>query len=135
MVRALFLTAFAVMARIRTVFANQGYDAGRRRALCCAFGATPASTSAAIRLDRAWAGRWLVERSPARILEIGRLALCYDRLRVVIQPLLQAACTVMAAERHVREAWKPPAELESHLRVILDPFGASISAVGVPTPI
>jgi hypothetical protein len=30
----LFLTAFAVMARIRTVYADKGYDAGRHRQLC-----------------------------------------------------------------------------------------------------
>jgi hypothetical protein len=41
----------------------------------------------------------------------------------------------MVAEPLVRESWKPPAALESHLRVILDPFRASTSAVGVPTPI
>ena len=37
----LFLTAFAVMARIRTVFADKGYDAERHRDLCRQFGAEP----------------------------------------------------------------------------------------------
>ncbi len=37
----LFLTAFAVVARIRTVFADKGYDAGRHRGLCRRFGAEP----------------------------------------------------------------------------------------------
>src|ERR687890_1365202 len=38
----LFLAAFAVMARIRTVFADKGYDAERHRELCHAFAAKPA---------------------------------------------------------------------------------------------
>src|SRR3712207_9561729 len=37
----LFLAAFAVMARIRTVFADKGYDAEHHRDLCRAFGAKP----------------------------------------------------------------------------------------------
>jgi transposase len=37
----LFLTACAVMARIRTVFADKGYDAEPHRALCRRFGAEP----------------------------------------------------------------------------------------------
>jgi transposase len=37
----LFLAAFAVMARIRTVFADKGYDAERHRTLCRTFGAEP----------------------------------------------------------------------------------------------
>src|SRR3712207_8104215 len=35
----LFLAAFAVMARIRTVFADKGYDAEHHRGLCRRFGA------------------------------------------------------------------------------------------------
>jgi transposase len=37
----LFLTAFAVMARIRAVFADKSYDAERHRNLCRQFGAEP----------------------------------------------------------------------------------------------
>ena len=37
----LFLAAFAVMARIRTVFADKGYDAEHHRELCRFFGVTP----------------------------------------------------------------------------------------------
>src|SRR4051812_35492738 len=37
----LFLTAFAVMTRIRTVFADKGYDAEHHRDLCREFGAEP----------------------------------------------------------------------------------------------
>jgi IS5 family transposase len=37
----LFLAAFAAVARIRTVFADKGYDAERHRDLCRAFRAKP----------------------------------------------------------------------------------------------
>ena len=37
----LFLSAFAVVARIATVFADKGYDAEHDRDLCRAFGAEP----------------------------------------------------------------------------------------------
>jgi hypothetical protein len=37
----LFLAAFAVLARIRTVFADKGYDAETNRDLCRTFGAEP----------------------------------------------------------------------------------------------
>ncbi len=37
----LFLAAFAVMARIATVFADKGYDAEHHRELCRSFGAEP----------------------------------------------------------------------------------------------
>src|SRR5689334_16508782 len=37
----LFLAAFAVVARVRTVFADKGYDAEPHRELCRAFGAEP----------------------------------------------------------------------------------------------
>ena len=37
----LFLTAFAVMARVRSVFADKGYDAERHPDLCRRFGAEP----------------------------------------------------------------------------------------------
>ena len=79
----LFLTAFAVAARIGAVFADKGYDAERDRDLCRAFGAEPGSTSGA---GRAGSGlgerRWPVERSNARLLENKRLALRHDRPRL-----------------------------------------------------
>ena len=62
----LFLAAFAVMARIRTVFADRGYDAEGNRTLCRSFGAEPQ-----IRKRREPGGsnlgkqRWPVERSNA----------------------------------------------------------------------
>jgi hypothetical protein len=37
----LFLTTFAAMARIATMFADRGYDAEANRELCRAFGAEP----------------------------------------------------------------------------------------------
>ena len=37
----LFLAAFAVMTRIRMVFADKGYDAEHHRDLCRQFGAGP----------------------------------------------------------------------------------------------
>ena len=54
----LFLAAFAVMAPIRNVFADCGYDAKGNRAPC------RTSTSAASRTGQAWAssvGRWSAE--------------------------------------------------------------------------
>src|SRR3954451_14348098 len=51
----LFLAAFAVMARIRTVFADKGYDAEHHRDLCRALLPSPVSTSAANRAGRDWA--------------------------------------------------------------------------------
>ena len=42
----LFLAAFAVMARIRTVFADKGYDAEHHRDLCRAFRAEPEHSQA-----------------------------------------------------------------------------------------
>jgi transposase len=100
----LFLAAFAVMARIRTVFADKGYDAEHHRELCRAFGAEshihrrgrPCGSGLGKR-------RWPVERSNAWVLENRRLALRYDRLGFIIQSLLQAACIFLVAGRLVRE--------------------------------
>ena len=100
----LFLAAFAVMARIRTVFADKGYDAERHRDLCRTFGAEP-------RIHRRYRPRgsglgrrrWPVERSLAWVLENRRLALRYDRLGFVTQSLLQAACIFLVAGRLARE--------------------------------
>jgi transposase len=62
----LFLAAFAVMARIRTVFADKGYDAEHHRDLCRRFGAEPRihkrGRPARIGLGKR---RWPVERSNA----------------------------------------------------------------------
>jgi transposase len=100
----LFLAAFAVVARIRTVFADKGYDAERHRELCRKFGAAPDIHK---RGQPHGSGlgkrRWPVERSNAWVLENKRLALRYDRLGLVIQSLLQAACVFLVAGKLARE--------------------------------
>jgi IS5 family transposase len=106
----LFLTAFAVvLARLRTVFADKGYyDAGDNREVCRGLGAEP-------RLHRRGQPRgsglgrrrWPVERSHAWVLENRRLALRYDRLGVIVQALLQAACLFLVAGRIMQpDVWR-----------------------------
>jgi transposase len=100
----LFLAAFAVMARIRTVFADKGYDAEHHRELCRVFGDTPQIYQ---RGQPPGSGlgqrRWPVERSNAWVLENKRLALRYDRLGFIIQSLLQSACIFLVARRLARQ--------------------------------
>jgi transposase len=100
----LFLTAFAVVARIGAVFADKGYDAEPHRDLCRAFGAEPCLHKRG-RPHGSGLGkrRWPVERSNAWLLENKRLALRYDRLGFVVQSLLQAACLFLVAGRLARE--------------------------------
>jgi transposase len=96
----LFLAAFAVMARIRSVFADKGYDAEHHRDLCRRFGAEPHIHKCGQRRGSGLGlRRWPVERSNAWVLENRRLALRYDRLGFVIQSLLQAACIFLVAGR------------------------------------
>src|SRR3954452_23744271 len=72
----LFLAAFAVMARIRTVFADKGYDAEQHRELCRAFAAKPSiHKRGQPRGSGLGKHRWPVERSNAWVLENRRLAL------------------------------------------------------------
>jgi transposase len=108
----LFLTAFAVMVRVRTVFADKGYDAERHRDLCRAFGAEPRIHK---RGQPSGSGlgkqRWPVERSNAWVLENKRLALRYDRLGFIVQSLLQSACILLVASRLAQEFRKPPLSL------------------------
>lgn len=100
----LFLMAFAVLARIRTVFADKGYDVEHHRALRRAFGAEllirkrgrPHGSGLGTK-------RWPVERSNAWVLENKRLALRYDRLGFIVQSLLQAVCIFLVAGRLARE--------------------------------
>lgn len=100
----LFLAAFAVMARIRTVFADKGYDAEPNRDLCLAFGAEPGIPKRNRPHESGLGGhRWPVERSNAWVLENRRLALRYDRLGFIVQSLLQAACLFLVAGRLARE--------------------------------
>ncbi len=100
----LFLAAFAVMARIRTVFADKGYDAEHHRDLCRSFGVTPQIHT---RGQPPGSGlgqrRGPVERSNAWVLENKRLALRYDRLGFIIQSLLQSACTFLVVKRLARQ--------------------------------
>ena len=96
----LFLAAFAVMARIRTVFADKGYDAEHHRDLCRAFRAEPdIHKRGQPRGSGLGQRRWPVERSNAWVLENRRLALRYDRLGFIIQSLLQSACIFLVAGR------------------------------------
>ena len=77
----LFLSAFAVMARIAKVFADKGYDAEGNRDLCRSFGAKPHIHKRRQPSGSGLGGRrWPVERSNAWVLENRRLALRYDRL-------------------------------------------------------
>jgi len=100
----LFLAAFAVMARIRTVFADKGYDAEHHRDLCRRFGVEPhIHKRGRPRGSGLGKQRWPVERSNAWVLENRRLALRYDRLGFVVQSLLQAACIFLVAGRLARE--------------------------------
>jgi transposase len=100
----LFLAAFAVMARIRTVFADKGYDAEHHRDLCGRFGAEPhIHKRGRPRGSGLGKRRWPVERSNAWVLENKRLALRYDRLGFIMQSLLQAACIFLVAGRLARQ--------------------------------
>ena len=100
----LFLAAFAVVARIRTVFADKGYDAERHRDLCRAFGAKPRiHKRGQPRGSGLGKRRWPVERSLAWLLDNRRLALRYDRLGFIVQSLLQSACIFLVAGRLARE--------------------------------
>ena len=104
MFERLFLAAFAVLARIRTVFADKGYDAEANRALCRSFGAEPHIHK---RRQPSGSGlgqkRWPVKRSNAWLWENKRLALRYDRLGFIVQALLQTACLFLVAGRLARE--------------------------------
>ena len=100
----LFLAAFAVMARIHTMFADNGYDAEHHRNLCRRFGAEPhIHKRGRSRGSGLGKRRWPVERSNAWVLENRRLALRYDRLGFIVQSLLQTACIFLVAGRLARE--------------------------------
>jgi transposase len=100
----LFLAAFAVVARIRAVFADKGYDAERHRDLCRSFGALPRiHRRGRPRGSGLGKHRWPVERSLAWVLENRRLALRYDRLAFVVHSLLRAACIFLVAGRLARQ--------------------------------
>ncbi len=100
----LFLHAFAVVARIRTVYADRGTDAEASRVLCRRFGVEP---HVAKRRQPHGSGlgtkRWPVERTNAWLLENRRLALRYDRLGVIVQSVLRAACLFLVAGKLVKK--------------------------------
>ena len=93
----LFLGAFAVAARLRTVFADTGCDAEANRASCRRFGVEPHIPK-----------RWPVKRTNAWLLDNKRPALRYDRFGCIVQALLQAAYIFVVAPRLAQELWKPP---------------------------
>ena len=94
----LFLAAFGVLARIRTVLADKGYDAERHRELCRKFSVRPRIHKRG-RAPGSGLGkrRWPVERTNAWLLENRRLALRYDRCGFIIKSLLQIACIFLVA--------------------------------------
>jgi len=100
----LFRAAFAVMARVRTAFADKGYDAEANRDLCRKSRAEPRIGK---RGQPHGSGlgkrRWPVERTNAWLLENERLGLRYDRLGYIVESLLQAACVFLVASRLTRE--------------------------------
>ena len=104
MFERLFRTAFAVMVRVGTVFADKGYDAEQHRVLCRSFGVEPRIHK---RGQPHGSGlgqrRWPVERTNAWLLENKRLALRYDRIGDIIQSLLQSACIFVVAGRVAQE--------------------------------
>ena len=100
----LFVSALAVVARIRTVFADKGYDAQSHRDLCRRFKVEPRIHKRRQPHGSGLGGqRWPVERSNAWLLENKRLALRYDRQGFIVQSLLQAACLFLVAGRLARE--------------------------------
>jgi transposase len=100
----LFLAAFAVMSRIRTVFADKGYDAERHRRLSRRFRVEPFIHQ---RGQPHGSGlgqhRWPVERTLSWLLENKRLGLRYDRCGFIIQSLLQAGCIFLVAAKLPQE--------------------------------
>ena len=100
----LFLAAFAVLARIHTVFADKGYDAERHRRLCRVFRVAPFIHK---RGHPHGSGlgqrRWPVERTLSWLLENKRLGLRYDRCGFIIQSLLQTGCIFLVAANLARE--------------------------------
>ena len=85
----LFRTAFAVMVRVRTAFADKGYDAETNRDLCRAYRVEPCIHK---RGQPHGSGlgkrRWPVERANAWVLENKRLGLRYDRFGFIVEALL-----------------------------------------------
>jgi transposase len=100
----LLLAALGVMARIRSVYADKGYDAERHRRLCRACQVKPFIHKRG-RPHGSGLGqyRWPVERTLSWLLENKRLGLRYERRGFIIQSLLQAGCIFLVAGRLARE--------------------------------
>jgi len=112
MFERLFRAAFAVVARVRTAFADKGHNAEANRDLCRTHGTErrigkrgqPHGSGLGTR-------RWPVERADAWLLENKRLGLSgeplgsmrYDRLGFIVESLLPAACIFLVAPRLARE--------------------------------
>lgn len=96
----LFRMALLVASRIRTAYADRGYDAEANRDLCRRHGVRPRigkrGTGHGSGLGRK---RWPVERIHAWLLENKRLGLRYDRKAVIIEALLHMACLLMVAPK------------------------------------
>ena len=104
MFKRLFRAAFAVMVRVRTTFADKGYDAEANRDLCRSYRTEPRLHK---RGQPHGSGlgkrRWPVERANAWLLENKRLGLRYDRLGFIVEALLRAACIFLVAPKLARE--------------------------------
>ncbi len=102
--KRLVLAGVALLAKVKTVFADKGYDAEGHRTLCRVHGVEPRIHK---RKQPHGSGlgkrRWPVERTNAWLLENKRLGLRYDRLGSIVQTLLQAACILVVAPRLARE--------------------------------
>jgi transposase len=100
----LFREAFAVLVRLRTVFADKGYDAEANRDLCRHSGAEPCIH---MRGQPHGSGlgqrRWPVERSLAWVLENKRLDRRYDRKGAIVEALLRGACIFTAVSKLIQE--------------------------------
>ena len=102
--KRLFMEAFAVIVRIRTVLADKGYDAEANRDLCRRSGAKPRIHMRG-RPHGSGLGkrRWPVERSLAWVLLNKRLDRRWDRKGFIIEALLRGACIFTALSKLVQE--------------------------------
>ena len=97
-------TAFVVMARVRTAFADKSYDAESNCKLCRKHNAEPRiGKQGQPHGSGLGKRRWPVERTNAWLLENKHLGLRYDRLGYIIEALLQATCILLVAPRLTRE--------------------------------
>lgn len=104
MFERLFRAALRVMGRVRTAYADRGYDAEGHRALCRAHQVRP---RIARRNTKHGSGlgkkRWPVERTHAWLLANRRLMIRYDRKGFIVEALLNTACLLMVVPRFTRE--------------------------------